>query len=129
MFDAVIDQRAAASILDGFANEYRRLYAREPSGAEVEVVSWRVTALGPDAELSVGSLSSTKSGGMALKGNRPVWFPETGTFVDTPVYDRYALRQGERLIGPLVIEETNPRQSSLRMTRSLSMEPAISLSG
>jgi 5-oxoprolinase (ATP-hydrolysing)/N-methylhydantoinase A len=42
---------------------------------------------------------------MALKGNRPVWFPETGTFVDTPVYDRYALRQGERLIGPLVIEE------------------------
>ncbi|MBN9078891.1 MAG: methylhydantoinase [Rhizobiales bacterium 65-79] len=102
---SALDQRAAASILDGFANEYRRLYAREPSGAEVEVVSWRVTALGPDAELSVGSLSSTKSGGMALKGNRPVWFPETGTFVDTPVYDRYALRQGERLIGPLVIEE------------------------
>jgi N-methylhydantoinase A len=34
-----------------------------------------------------------------------VWFPEAGGLVETAVYDRYALRQGEAVEGPAVFEE------------------------
>ena len=39
----------------------------------------------------------------AQKGLRPAWFGER--FVDTPVYDRYALRPGDRIEGPAIVEE------------------------
>jgi N-methylhydantoinase A len=41
----------------------------------------------------------------ALKGRRPVQFPEAGGAIETPVYDRYALPAGTRLAGPAVFEE------------------------
>jgi 5-oxoprolinase (ATP-hydrolysing)/N-methylhydantoinase A len=41
--------------------------------------------------------------GAALKGTRSAWFGEG--FVDTPVYDRYALVPGAVLQGPAIIEE------------------------
>jgi N-methylhydantoinase A len=41
----------------------------------------------------------------ALKGHRKVFMPEAGTFVNCPIYDRYALRGGAKLRGPAVIEE------------------------
>lgn len=100
-----LDRAAADKIAADFAQEYRRLYAREPSGAEIEVISWRVTALGPDPRLSISSLARPGGGKAARKGTRPVWFPEAGDFVETPVYDRYALLAGEDFAGPAIIEE------------------------
>ncbi len=41
--------------------------------------------------------------GAARKGTRAAWFD--GGFVDTPVYDRYALAPGARISGPAIIEE------------------------
>ena len=41
----------------------------------------------------------------AVKGSRKVYFPETGGFVDCPVFDRYGLRAGDTLLGPAIIEE------------------------
>jgi N-methylhydantoinase A len=41
----------------------------------------------------------------AVKGRRPAWFAEAQDFVDTPVYDRYALRPGAELTGPAIVEE------------------------
>ena len=39
------------------------------------------------------------------KGTRPAYFPEGGGPVETPVYDRYALRPGDRFPGPAIVEE------------------------
>jgi N-methylhydantoinase A len=41
----------------------------------------------------------------ARKGVRAAWFAEAGGFVDTPVYDRYALAPGTELTGPAIVEE------------------------
>jgi N-methylhydantoinase A len=41
----------------------------------------------------------------AQLGNRPVFFSETGNFVDTPVYRRDALPVGVTLIGPIILEQ------------------------
>jgi N-methylhydantoinase A/oxoprolinase/acetone carboxylase beta subunit len=40
----------------------------------------------------------------ALKGSRRAYFHGPG-FVDTPVYNRYALNPGLRIEGPAIIEE------------------------
>src|SRR5206468_9212192 len=39
-----------------------------------------------------------------VKARRRAWFAETG-WVETPVYDRYALRPGDALEGPVIVEE------------------------
>ena len=47
---------------------------------------------------------------LALKTRRAVYFAETDGYVETPVYDRYRLRPGDRVAGPAIIEE---RESTL----------------
>ena len=39
------------------------------------------------------------------KGSRPVFFAEAGRFVDTPVYDHYALAPGVTVQGPAIVEQ------------------------
>ena len=43
--------------------------------------------------------------GQALKGQRRVFFPDAGGFVQTNVFDRYALQPGFTAQGPAVFEE------------------------
>ena len=46
----------------------------------------------------------------AIKGTRPVYFPEFRDFHATTVYDRYALAAGQAFDGPAIVEE---RESTL----------------
>jgi len=39
------------------------------------------------------------------KATRKAYFPEARGYMDTPVYDRYALTPGEAFVGPAIIEE------------------------
>jgi len=41
----------------------------------------------------------------ALKGTRPVFFPDEGRTLSTRVWDRYALEPGVSIEGPAVFEE------------------------
>jgi N-methylhydantoinase A len=41
----------------------------------------------------------------ALKTTRRAWFAEAAGWVDTPVYDRYALTPGAVFEGPAIVEE------------------------
>jgi N-methylhydantoinase A len=57
------------------------------------------------------SVSGPKSGAPASrvsltpKSTRKAYFPEARGYVDTPVYDRYALQPGASFQGPAIIEE------------------------
>ncbi|MBI2371050.1 MAG: hydantoinase/oxoprolinase family protein [Deltaproteobacteria bacterium] len=88
-----------------FEREYERLFCRLNPGVEVEGLNWRVLASGPRPELDLtrAFVPIGRPGG-ALKGERPVYFPEGG-YLATRVYDRYALHPGEHLRGPAIIEE------------------------
>jgi len=70
--------------------------------ARIAGVHWRVSAVIARAPFS---FARAREGGRSLKGSRPVYFPETGGFVDCPVHDRYALAVGQIIEGPAVIEE------------------------
>ena len=65
-------------------------------------VSFRVRCRGPLPQLSLTE-AGARPAGAAQKGTRAAWFD--GGFVDTPVYDRYALAPGARIAGPAIIEE------------------------
>ena len=70
----------------------------------VEIVTWKLSVAGgaPRVELAK---AGPATGGDARKGTRPAYFPERGGYVDTPVYDRYALAAGRTIAGPAIVEE------------------------
>jgi N-methylhydantoinase A len=94
----------ADGVRAAFEAAYRGLYARTPPGAAIQFVALRLalSAPMPGAE---GRLAQAERGGPARKGARPVWFPEANGLVETTVYDRYALRPGDAVMGPAVFEE------------------------
>ncbi|WP_372619346.1 hydantoinase/oxoprolinase family protein [Falsiroseomonas sp.] len=96
------DALDAAGVERAFLDAYERLFDRRIEGLPMEVLSWRLhaTASRPEVPAALGR----SIGGTALKGTRPVWFPQTG-LAPCAVYDRYRLAPGERLRGPAVVEE------------------------
>jgi N-methylhydantoinase A len=100
---ATLDRDA---IRAAFEAEYGRLYGRIEATLPVECVGWRVTVSGPTPVLDPAG--GTTPGAVAFKGTRPAWFD--GGFVETAVHDRAALRPGETVLGPALIEE---RESTL----------------
>src|SRR5438046_2436787 len=71
-----------------------------------EIVTLRLQAVGTLAKAELrahpeAGPDATK----AIAGRRPVWLPEAGDFVDTPIYARDALRPGNRFAGPAIVEQ------------------------
>jgi N-methylhydantoinase A len=93
-------------MLDEFAVVYRQLYGRVASGVPLEAVNWRVVVSGPPPSLDLRrNGDSTVKAATALKGKRPVYFPQYGDYQPTAVYDRYLLGPGATVTGPAVVEE------------------------
>jgi N-methylhydantoinase A len=102
-----------AALTCGFEDAYRALYHRTPMGVPIEALNWRLVVSGPEAGVRI---SSSASGGASKRSEaalqvpqpkraRKAYFPEAGGYVDTPVYDRYALTPGMAFAGPAIIEE------------------------
>jgi 5-oxoprolinase (ATP-hydrolysing)/N-methylhydantoinase A len=100
--DGAITDATMPAIREAFAIGYAARYTSVYSGVGVMAVSFRVRCRGPLPQLSLTE-AGARSAGIARKGSRKAWFD--GGFVDTPVYDRYALAQGTRISGPAIIEE------------------------
>ncbi|MBI3937520.1 MAG: hydantoinase/oxoprolinase family protein [Betaproteobacteria bacterium] len=94
---------SAPAIKEAFCREYRGVYHGLPGDLPVEAITWRLRASGPAPRLSAMAGASTKRGGR-LSG-RKVYFPEIKDFIETQVFDRYALGPGETISGPAVVEE------------------------
>jgi N-methylhydantoinase A len=92
-------------IVHDFDAAYRALYGRSGPEVGLEALSWRVVVQGPRPELALRAAAGRDAAGEALKGQRPVYFPEWQEHRPTPVYDRYALGPGATLVGPAVVEE------------------------
>lgn len=91
---------------EAFDQEYTRLYHRLNPGVEVEVLNWRVRALGPKPTISLHSFVPANIPLQeAIKGTRRAYFPEFEDYIACPVYDRYKLSAGVTFSGPAIIEE------------------------
>jgi N-methylhydantoinase A/oxoprolinase/acetone carboxylase beta subunit len=98
--DAGALARVRASFDEIYAARYGYAQPREP----VEVVTWKLSAIGGATRVSLAKAPDTPAAG-GVKGRRRAYFPETGGWVDCPIYDRYKLGAGMRLAGPAIIEE------------------------
>ena len=101
---------AAAGFLDAlqsrFHDAYIKLYGRNVSGTDAEVITWRSRAAGPKSQVTASRLrGEAKAMRNPRKGSRPVYFVDAGGVIDTPVYDHYALALGVVVQGPAIIEQ------------------------
>ncbi len=98
------------AIADAFHREHDRLYGYELSreGTDLELINVRVQSVG---RTDKPPLPRRPAGGTdpsaARKGARRAFVPETDAFADVPVFDGHALRAGNALAGPALIERTD----------------------
>ncbi|HSE85334.1 MAG TPA: hydantoinase/oxoprolinase family protein [Candidatus Binatia bacterium] len=106
----VLSKHHINEITAEFEGTYRELYGRKGPDVPLEIINWRVVASGPRPEMSFKLSRGTSARSDSRKGSRRAYFPECGGFVDTAVYDRYALKPGMEFDGPAIVEE---RESTL----------------
>jgi N-methylhydantoinase A len=107
LIDEVPKDRAAIDALaDQYGNEYEREfgYQLDRDLATIEIVNARVAAIGvsPPTELKRGM---NANGDASPRETRSVYFEESSTWMDTPIYERSALGPASRLDGPAIIEQ------------------------
>jgi N-methylhydantoinase A len=102
--DGVLTDERLPDIKDYFFKTYRELFERTITDVPVESMSWRLAATAPipNVELNFGGQPTAQVD--PRKGERQVYFPETG-YAPCTVYSRYSLKPGMELPGPAVIEE------------------------
>ena len=88
----------------GFLERYTELFGRSISDVSIETVSWRINASGPTPNIQLNFEGQQIDRGAAEKGERQVYFPETG-YAPCKIYNRYGLAAGTSFSGPAVIEE------------------------
>jgi len=81
-------------------------YGFSVEAEKAEIVSLRSAVIGnlPKPPFEHVAKGDSEPDTAAFRGKRPVYFASTG-FVDTPTYDRLALKAGNRMAGPVLIEE------------------------
>jgi N-methylhydantoinase A len=104
--DGPVDQRSITELANRFHSEHERAYGRGYPGEPVELVNYRLTAIGAIPSPPHRTIPAADSNSdTARKASRPVFFSEAGGFTETNIYDRYKLGAGHRLAGPAVVEE------------------------
>ena len=104
--DGPLGPASLPAVRETFERVYRSLFGRTGPDVPLEGVSWRVLASGPRpfVRLNPGPPSEALTSS-ALKGRRPVYFPEWQEHRPTPVYDRYLLAPGAEFEAPAIVEE------------------------
>jgi len=99
-----LDAAALARVRAAFDEVYAARYGYASPAEPVEIVTWKLSAIGGSPRIALAK-AARGAGPAAPKARRRAYFPETGGFTETPVYDRYALGAGARLAGPAIVEE------------------------
>jgi N-methylhydantoinase A len=89
-------------LVQGFEENYAKLYGRTVPGAKPQVITWRLTgrAQGKGHRFE-WAVDKERKG----QTRRNIYLPLKKAFGEVPVYDRYSIVPGTKLKGPLVLEE------------------------
>jgi len=101
-----IEERHLPIIAGSFHAAHERLYTYSTPENPLEIMNLRITAVG--AVDKTGLFARPRGGpdpSKARKRMRKVHFPESGGFVEVPVFNRDLLAPGNRIAGPAVVEE------------------------
>jgi N-methylhydantoinase A len=98
-----LDAAALGRVRAAFDEIYAARYGYANAAEPVEIVTWKLSAIGGAPRVSLGKAGA--GAGTGHRERRRAYFPETHGYVDCPVYDRYALAAGMQLAGPAIVEE------------------------
>ena len=123
-----------ADLSELFSREYARIFSAALLNEPLEIVTLKVEAFGPRPRMADAARVAAADGGARLKGSRRVYRPELDDLADCSFYDRYALRPGDDVAGPALIEE---RESTcvinagdvIRVDANLNLIADIALAG
>jgi N-methylhydantoinase A len=92
-------------LISRFYVEHEKSYGHFTRGEPTQLVNFRVMALGliPKLDMTRGR-EDPEDASSAPLSHRSVYFDE-GAPLSTPVYDRFRLPPGQRIVGPAVIEQ------------------------
>jgi N-methylhydantoinase A len=94
----------AEAIRQRFFAEHERAYGFHNPADPIEIVNFRLIAVGRLRQPAARASEPRKSGNAQAASSRKVWFaPDAAE--DTPIYDRAALQPGDTITGPAVIEQ------------------------
>src|SRR3989441_2754803 len=99
-----LDAAALARVRASFDDIYAARYGYANQGEPVEIVTWKLSALGGSPRIALAK-AAARPGDGSRKGVRRAYFPEARGYAHTPVYDRYALAPGMSPTGPALLEE------------------------
>ncbi len=109
-----------ADLRERFDQAHLQGYGHAAPGAQVEVVSFRLTARGEVPRAPLPEPPAAKEPVQAAeKARRPAYFASLERYVDCPVYDRARLAPGHAIAGPAIVEQLDattvlrPRQRLL----------------
>ncbi len=90
-----------------FDRLHRQIYGHDAPDEDVEVVTFRLTSIMKvhRIQLERHRRGPKKPPQAALRGHRDVFYPESRGYVSTPIYERGALRPGNELAGPAIVEQ------------------------
>ncbi len=94
----------ANAIAQRFFAEHERAYGFHNPADRIEIVNFRLLAVGKLRQPAVRPAAPRKAGKAAPASHRKVWFTPDAA-LDTPVYDRATLLPGDTITGPAVIEQ------------------------
>src|SRR5712691_7550911 len=103
-----LDAAALGRVRRSFDEIYAARYGYASPSEPVEIVTWKLSATAQAARIELARArfgGEETEGSRARKGIRRAWFPETGGWTETPVYDRHRLAARASLSGPAIVEE------------------------
>ncbi len=104
-----VSERLAPFLASEFEKRYQHLYGRTVPQADFQVVTWRLTGQTGSDTRRFSWASPLEADGSPVR-RRPIYLSTESDFSEVDVFDRYRLKAGSDLRGPLVIEE---RESTL----------------
>ncbi|MFQ5913561.1 MAG: hydantoinase/oxoprolinase family protein [Nitrospinota bacterium] len=94
--------------IDNFHNLHEKYYEIKSPDEPTELTTLGVKVIGliekPRPKTHRAGGGDTRG---AVKYQKKVFFDESGKFVNTPVYDRYLLKTGNRFTGPAIVEQVD----------------------
>lgn len=117
---------AHGSLREIFLERYRELFGNVTLDEPVEIIAWKLEGRGVRPTLSMGNSRSDGCAEASIKARRSCWVPERKSYQPVPVYDRYAMPAGAKVVGPALIQE---RESTclLRLGDIARVDPALGL--
>jgi N-methylhydantoinase A len=105
-----IAKATEAPLMKEFEKRYRQLYGHLVPNALAQVITWRLTgrSVVKSHRFTWGDARATAK--PVMRGKREIYLPLKRKYAPVPVYDRYSLKPGTKIAGPVVLEE---RESTL----------------